>query len=105
MERETNFDELQEFFADDIIAFLNDENTPIEPSLTTEGLEPVQKDDQYQTDSAYAHSIDTRLDSLLRQSEGEELRELEPADRAYKTHKARSIFKESVCSANVCRRS
>ena len=44
MERETNFDELQEFFADDIIAFLNDENTPIEPSLTAEGLEPVQKD-------------------------------------------------------------
>ena len=82
MERETNLDELQEYFADDIIAFLNDENTPIEPSLTSEGLEPVQKDDQYQTDSAYAHW----LDSLLRQSEGEELRELEPADRPTKLY-------------------
>ena len=57
---------------------------PIEPSLTSEGLEPVQKDDQYRTDSAYTDSIDARLDSLLRQSEGEELRELEPADRPTK---------------------
>ena len=93
MERETNLDELQEFFTDNIIAFLNDENTPIEPSLTSEGLEPVQKDDQYQTDSAYAHSIDARLDSLLRQSEGEELRELMPADRPKKCIKLEASSK------------
>ena len=100
MERETNLDELQ-LFADDIIAFLNNENTPIEPNLTSEGLEPVQKVDQYRTDSAYAHYIDARLDSLLRQSEGEEL---EPADRPTKRIKLETSSK-SVCSAKVCRRS
>ena len=93
MERETNLDELQEFFTDNFIAFLNDENTPIESSLTSEGLEPAQKDDQYRTDSAYADSIDARLDSLLRQSEGEELRELEPADRPTKRIKLEASSK------------